>query len=99
MISHGPTMLSIYVICSDKSTKIGISVRPKQRLRDLQASNPHDDLRLAFAAKGEAALIRKAERICHAKLADKRLRNEWFSIREDEGIKAVIDACNEAYGL
>lgn len=90
-------MLSIYVICAGPSTKIGVSVSPRQRLSDLQAANPHDVLRLGFTAQGDPTRIRKPERLCHARFAAKRLRSEWFSISEGEASEAVIAACNEAY--
>ena len=92
-------ILSIYVICAGPSAKVGISVRPKQRLADLQCANPHEVLTLVFVAKGDTTAIRKAERICHARLADKRLRNEWFSVSGDVAREAVIDSVNEAYGI
>lgn len=91
--------LSIYVISMAGAVKVGVSYRPKKRLANLQASNPHDLLSIHFSAQGTPSLIRQAERLAHRTLAAHSIRNEWFSVTPEDAENVVIAACNHTFGI
>lgn len=64
--------------------KIGTALNPWVRMTELQSGNP-EKLRLIAVMHGGS----KLERACHTRLADDRLRGEWF--RSSELLAALID--------
>lgn len=79
MISHVPPPLAIYFIQIGSSgpIKIGHSLQPEQRMRQLQTAHPVT-LRLLGVMRG----TKERERILHTHFDWLRLRGEWF--RPDE---------------
>ncbi len=72
----------VYLIrCGDSSFyKIGVSERPNERLRDLQAANPHPlslVVTCSFASKIPAM---QAEADVHIQLDEHRMSGEWFDL-------------------
>jgi len=63
--------------------KVGVSVNPAQRLRQLQTGNPHE-LKLAFECRCPEGLDYKAEAVVHQHLRAQHVRLEWFRLTEDE---------------
>ena len=63
----------VYFIQSVETVKIGISVSPKDRLKEMSVSN-HADLRLLATIPGG----RKRERELHRRFAQYHIRGEWF---------------------
>ncbi len=81
-------MASIYIIGEPGSDvlKIGISVNPAHRLRDIKISNPSDVEVLWEQAVDNA---RRVERNVHLVLVDLRIRGEWFKVSLREAVAVV----------
>lgn len=92
-VYSGP--LTLYVISSGQATKIGISRDVNRRLDGLANSGGHM-LTLEWVHVATAQLIRRAERLAHARLASHRVQGEWFSVTPAEAIAAAVAALSEA---
>lgn len=73
-----PAVSHVYAIRfgTDGPIKIGRAVKPSDRLADLQCAN-HETLTMLGAVPETAQLNERSE---HRRLADRRLRGEWFDI-------------------
>jgi hypothetical protein len=74
----------VYAITDGKFTKIGRSVDPERRLRQLQTGSPRE-LRLEWTAPESDC----SESFLHDRLATQRIRGEWFSV----DVETVRRAC------
>ena len=88
--------MAIYVFSSGSVSKIGISGDPAGRMANLHAARPFEPVRSHFVHHGPASVIRRAEKLAHARLADRLISNEWFNASPDECIAAVNAALVEA---
>ena len=64
--------------------KIGISIQPCKRLKDLQAANPFDLQLLDVTEHKSVNEALKIESGLHMMFADKCVRNEWFNLEHDD---------------
>jgi hypothetical protein len=76
----------IYAIRSGRSNliKIGFSVEPRGRLKELQTGSP-DKLELLQAWPG----TRSDERRIHRFLRKNRVHGEWFQVNYDEAVRVI----------
>jgi hypothetical protein len=89
--------LAIYVISGAKNVcKVGISKFPDTRLANLQSANPVQPLKIVWTVRGEAKMIRRAERDAHQALAPHALGNEWFQVDPDHAADVVRLIVEEA---
>lgn len=89
--------LSIYVIVlSPVISKIGVSRNTEVRLANLQASNPVQQLSIAWKFAGPSTQIRRAEWLAHKQLERQSLGNEWFRVGSERAIEVVKAAIEEA---
>ena len=65
----------VYFIQDDKQVKIGHSINPRARLRDLQVAT-HKVLRLLATCQGG----QQRERLLHKRFAQYRISGEWFKL-------------------
>jgi len=84
-------MYWLYVIGPDKGfpVKIGYAKNLAHRLKGIQSSHwetltVHE--RFYTNNKGEAI---KLEKLAHKRLADRKIRGEWFSLFADDAIKEI----------
>lgn len=90
-------ILSIYVIVlSPEISKIGVSRNTQTRLANLQASNPVQQLSIAWKFAGASTQIRRAEWLAHKQLKRQSLGNEWFRVGSERAIEVVKAAIDEA---
>lgn len=87
---------SIYVIRGRSGHKIGISGQLANRVEGIRAATVDDTIALKWSHQAATPIIRKAERLAHALLAGKLIRNEWFDVSAEEAISAVTAALNQA---
>lgn len=72
----------IYVIRAvDEHYKIGLTVNPVTRLRQLRAGSPHD---LAFEILAPCDDIYRIESVLHTQYANQRIKGEWFTLSADD---------------
>ena len=76
-----------WIQCDGGPIKIGFSVNPEKRLRELQAANPYP-LRIL----GTVRALKDDERDLHLRFAQHRVRGEWFA-----PTKAVLDGVGRPY--
>ncbi len=69
----------IYFIKGDKYIKIGVSVFPWGRLKNLQGGNPKELKLLGIIAKRNLEEAREEEDRLHGKFIRKKIRGEWFN--------------------
>ena len=81
--------ITIYVISRGTMSKVGISTNTKNRLENLRAGAPEQQLKIEFSAAGPAHLIRRVEKAAHAALVAHLVGNEWFAIEPARAIEAV----------
>ena len=82
---HPPSQ--IYFIQCGEAVKIGISVKPYERIANLSSAN-HQKMELLATMDGG----RKEEKAMHAKFASYRIKSEWFrySAEIDKFIKTIV---------
>lgn len=84
--------VSVYVISAgDSAVKVGIAMRPKERLRTLQTAH-YERLSLfdtVVCTEDEAPTV---ESRAHRLLNDRRRSGEWFSVSPEEARNAVLEA-------
>jgi len=90
--------LKIYVISGGGLSKIGISMKPLRRVRDLQNANPHEILSLDFYTGDDEDNIIEVERAAHNSLIGHHVGNEWFSVPKERAIEAVMLALASVRG-
>ena len=79
----------VYVLQRGDQVKVGISVQPKQRIYNINATSGEPPAEACFfyaSTQWEAAFI---ERGVHWKLSRKHVENEWFRCSPEEAIEAV----------
>ena len=82
-------MRYIYVIGSDQPPyKVGISVNPQKRLRELQTGHP-ERLRVLHEQETEYDRTRLLERVIHRHLKHHRCEGEWFQMDLEDLILQV----------
>jgi predicted GIY-YIG superfamily endonuclease len=85
----------LYVIGAGRGAhKIGVSLRPKRRLAQLQTGNP-SKLILRRATEAEVTDAEKVEDYAHWLLRESRVRGEWFRVTEEAAwvaLTAAVDA-------
>lgn len=79
----------IYFIKTKKAVKIGVSVDPEARLKELQVGNPFP-LKIAATLPGHFA----TEKELHSVFERFRLKGEWF--RYDGHLRACIESCKDS---
>jgi len=86
-------MSYIYVICEkDKSpVKIGFSVDPHKRLKQLQTGHP-SILTLHHFEEVEDGSVKVLERIIHKENKHNRVSGEWFNLTPEEAIFEIKHA-------
>ena len=82
-------MKKIYIIQCNEYIKIGISEKPKQRLKALQTSTPYE---LVLVGTYDLKRPRTTEKLIHALLDDYHVRGEWFNC-------SIIIAKSKIYNL
>ena len=82
---HPPSQ--VYFIRCGEAVKIGISVKPYERIANLSSAN-HQKMELLATMDGS----RKEEKAMHAKFAAYRIKGEWFrySAEIDKFIKTIV---------
>jgi hypothetical protein len=85
---RGDGFRSVYVIQSGNTNyyKIGVSVDPYSRMKDLQIGNPVD---LKIIASYKVKDAEKIEHELHTVFKNKRLKREWFELN-----KRDLEVCN-----
>lgn len=91
------SLCHIYVIRSEKRTKIGIARNPAIRIESLQAWAP-EHMAIIWTASGPRDVIRWIEAACHRELAAHRIAGEWFDILPPRAIE-VVKAQMAKHGL
>lgn len=84
----------IYVICEGKdaeSVKIGFSVNPEKRVRQLQTGHA-SPLVVFYKEEIEASKVRALEKIVHRLLSHHRQRGEWFSLAPTDAVLEIKHA-------
>jgi hypothetical protein len=84
----------VYVLSCPQSghTKVGISVHPSVRVG--QVRSPKGRRPALELERGPLTKARSVEKVAHEILADKRVRDEWFSASLDECLEAIDKAAN-----
>lgn len=82
----------VYLVRSGNYIKIGIAIRVEDRLNGIQTGNP-EKIELLFAQKHPYA--GELEKGLHALFAEKRYRGEWFSLDENDFVKAKERICQQ----
>lgn len=80
----------VYMIDCERFTKIGVSARPQDRLREIAAANPHDVYLVHIMPTKH--MIR-SEKYLHHLLVSYRVKCEWFRLPEEIyfWLKSVCD--------
>ncbi|MFD4862470.1 GIY-YIG nuclease family protein [Streptomyces atratus] len=86
----------MHVIGSAGSTrvKIGTSVSPEKRLKELQTGNP-DRLEVLWYTSGG----RELEALLHRAFADHRVEGEWFDFGDVQPVGAIPAAVHQHSGI
>lgn len=87
---------ALYLIRVGEMYKIGISKYPESRLKQIQTGShlTAEILELLWLPSG--ALARRAEAGIHKNLAEFRVRGEWFDLKEQPSLEALVEAlCEE----
>ena len=93
-----PLLHAVYVLmCSDAPDKlylkVGMSMRPVQRLMELGTSSPLAPKAFSYVEVGERQKAMMAERLIHKGLAQFRHSGEWFLFNpQDAEHKALFNA-------
>ena len=82
-------MKTIYLIKSEDSYKIGISIDPKHRRSNLSTGNPEE---ISIIKKFESKYPTKLETALHNTFNLKRKRGEWFILNEND-ISNFLEIC------
>ena len=88
--------MHVYVIEAPHGCKIGVSVKPSDRLRTLETQGGFAASRFWVSVPTELAL--KVEKSSHAYLADHRTHGEWFSVDFETAVNTVCSAINDRVG-
>jgi len=84
----------VYLICSGEGhTKIGVSVNPERRLKEIQTGSPFD---LTVDYYIECDNAPQIERKIHKKYNDAQLEREWFELSLVDKAKIVKEIEKEA---
>ncbi len=80
----------IYAIASspDGPTKIGISIHPEKRVRQLQTGRD-DALKLFHKEPVPRSRAQLMEGVIHRENRHRRLKGEWFSISVEQAIQEI----------
>ena len=84
----------LYIICEGKdatSVKIGFSVDPDKRVRQLQTGHA-SPLVVFYREEVEAGQIRALEKIVHRLLSHRRQKGEWFSLNPSDAVLEIKHA-------
>jgi hypothetical protein len=84
----------IYVICEEVNpelVKIGFSMHPDKRVRELQTASPKP-LTLFHKEEVQDLNARALERVIHRTLAHKRKNGEWFAMSPEDAVFEIKHA-------
>ncbi len=74
----------LYVISSKENpVKIGYSIKPEQRIKNLQTGSV-EKLKIQYQKAVNETVGKKIERIIHANNSHKRISGEWFNMTIEE---------------
>lgn len=94
---RGTLPAQIYIFRGRLGLKIGITTKSlKARLDGMRAATLDDSISIEWSVEDRESVIRLSERLAHAKLAAKLIRNEWFDVSLEDAIAAVVAAIEEA---
>ncbi len=81
----------VYVIAPgpDGPCKIGFSMQPEKRLRELQTGHPQKLTLYHVQEFGDASRASLMERIIHKTISYKRASGEWFNVPVEHAISEV----------
>lgn len=84
-------MSFLYVIAAAKEgpVKLGLSVHPEKRVRQLQTASPVP-LSIFHTEEIEDVRVKIAEKALHQLLGHKRMKGEWFDMTVEDAIAEVI---------
>lgn len=79
----------IYVVGTNtKPFKIGLSTRPKSRLKDIQTGHPNK-LKIHYLHEINKSEVSLIEKMIHKNINHKRTHGEWFDIELTEAIQEI----------
>ncbi len=94
---RGMLPTTIYIFRGRVGIKIGITgQRVEARLKGVRLATLDDSISVEWSFEDRESIIRLSERLAHAKLAAKLIRNEWFDVSLEDAIAAVVAAIQEA---
>lgn len=73
---------SVYIIEGGGVYKIGVSKKPRERMKEIQRHSPQE-LNLRFQSKSTTDAYQIEDRI-HTDFSDKNHHNEWFDLSDSE---------------
>lgn len=85
---------NIYIIECDGFMKVGLSVKPERRYKQIQTNCPHE----VFLRHAEEIFVygsEGVEKAAHKILEEHHVRREWYSCPLQEAIEAVKKAISE----
>lgn len=88
-----PDQRYIYVMACGDVCKVGLTWDAKKRLRGIQAAN-HQPVELVAVYPVPPQGTEWAEREAHQRLAEHRVRGEWFRVSKEVACAAAQDAVN-----
>lgn len=80
-------MGKVYLMKTDDSRyKIGVSIKPKRRLKEVQTGNPNV---VEIAAEYETEIPYKIETVLHNRFSAQKENGEWYNLSLNEEIEFV----------
>ena len=81
-------MKKIYVMKSGDAYKIGVSIEPESRLKNLKIGNPY--LKLVYQSQNLSNGY-AVEALIHKKISSHKISNEWFAGIDENEIVRIVD--------
>lgn len=81
-------MKKIYVMKSGDAYKIGVSIEPEARLKNLKIGNPY--LKLVYQSQNLSNGY-AVEALIHKKISSHKISNEWFAGIDENEIVRIVD--------
>lgn len=91
-----PRHAEVYVMESSGICKVGYSLNAKARLRGIRSTLPQP-VRLVQTFLAWRRSARRVEKEAHRRLAEHRVRGEWFSVTPEQACRAVNEALDFIY--
>jgi hypothetical protein len=87
----------VYIITNGEDFKVGVSVNPKKRLKQLQTGNPKK-LRLVAVFEVEKKDVFKMEKEAHASISCWYMKSgEWFKNATEFHVNLMVDTVHQKY--